>query len=125
MSENSKKEKKLISSVEEFDHLLEEKEAFFVLFSNEACGACKIAEKNINQVLNSFPNLDFYEIKLNQTPEIFERYDIKSAPVSKVFKEGKAVYTGFGVRAPNDIYYQLKSYFGSGNSYFKELADNN
>jgi thiol-disulfide isomerase/thioredoxin len=125
MSENSKNEKKLISNVEEFDQLLEEKEAFFVLFSNEACGACKLAEKNINQVIDSFANLDFYEVKLNQTPEIFERYGIKSAPVSKVFKEGEAVYTGFGVRSPNDIYYQLKSYFDSANSYFQEMEDNN
>jgi hypothetical protein len=64
-------------------------------------------------------------VKLNQTPEIFERYGIKSAPVSKVFKEGEAVYTGFGVRSPNDIYYQLKSYFDSANSYFQEMEDNN
>lgn len=124
MSENSKNEKKLISSVEEFDQLLEVKEAFFVLFSNEACGACKLAEKNINQVIKSFPNLDFYEVKLNQTPEIFERFGIQSAPVSKVFKEGEAVYTGFGVRSPNDIYYQLKSYFGTVNSYYQDLEDN-
>jgi predicted nucleic-acid-binding Zn-ribbon protein len=45
MSKNTKKEKKLISNGEEFDKLLEEKEAFFVLFSNDSCGYCQIAEK--------------------------------------------------------------------------------
>jgi len=125
MSKNTKKEKKLISNGDEFDLLLKEKDAIFVLFSNDGCGYCQIAEKNINEVIDSFPQLDFYQLKLTDAPEIFERYSINSVPVSKVFKDGEAVYTGFGVRSPNDIYYQLKSYFGSGNTYFQELADNN
>ena len=125
MSKNTGNEKKLISNGEEFDRLLEEKEAFFVLFSNDSCGYCQMAENNINQVIDSFPQLDLYQLKLNDAPEIFERYGINSVPVSKVFKEGEAVYTGFGVRSPNDIYYQLKSYFDGGNSYFQDLADKN
>lgn len=122
MSRNTRNEKKLISNGEEFDRLLEEKDAIFVLFSNDSCGYCQIAEKNINQVIGDFPQLELYQLKLTDAPEIFERYGINSVPVSKVFKDGEAVYTGFGVRSPNDIYYQLKSYFGSGNSYFQELA---
>lgn len=125
MSKNTENEKKLISNGEEFDRLLEEKDAFFVLFSNDSCGYCQMAENNINQVIDSFPQLDLYQLKLNDAPEIFERYGINSVPVSKVFKEGEAVYTGFGVRSPNDIYYQLKSYFDGGNSYFQELAEEN
>ena len=125
MNRNTRNEKKLISNGEEFDRLLSEKDAFFVLFSNDGCGYCKIAEKNINEVIDSFPQLELYELKLKDAPEIFERYEINSAPVSKVFKDGEAVYTGFGVRSANDIYYQLKSYFDSGSSYFQELADNN
>jgi len=125
MSKNTENEKKLISNGEEFDRLLEKKEAFFVLFSNDSCGYCQMAENNINQVIDSFPQLDLYQLKLNDAPKIFERYGINSVPVSKVFKEGEAVYTGFGVRSPNDIYYQLKSYFDGGNSYFQELAEEN
>ena len=125
MNRNTKKEKRLISNGEEFDRLLKEKDSLFVLFSNDGCGYCQIAEKNINEVIDSFPQLELYQLKLTDAPEIFERYGINSVPVSKVFKEGEAVYTGFGVRSPNDIYYQLKSYFGSGNSYFQELEDNN
>jgi thiol-disulfide isomerase/thioredoxin len=125
MSRNTKNEKKLISNGKEFDWLLKEKDAFFVLFTNDDCGYCQLAEKNINQVIDSLPQLEFYQLKLTAAPEIFERYGINSVPVSKVFKNGESVYTGFGVRSPNDIYYQLKTYFGSGNSYFKEISDNN
>ncbi len=125
MSKNPENEKKLISNAEEFDHLLAEKEVFFVLFSNDGCGYCQIAENNINQVIDSFPQLKLYQLKLTDAPEIFERYGINSVPVSKVFKAGEAVYTGFGVRSPDDLYYQLKSYFDGGNSYFKELAKEN
>jgi thiol-disulfide isomerase/thioredoxin len=125
MSKNTGSEKKLISNGEEFDRLLEKKEAFFVLFSNDGCGYCQIAENNINQVIESFSELELYQLKLSDAPEIFERYGINSVPVSKVFKNGEAVYTGFGVRSPNDIYYQLKSYFDGGNSYFQELDEKN
>ena len=124
MSRNTKKETKLISNGEEFDRLLKDKEAIFVLFSNDGCGYCQLAEKNINQVIDSFPELELYQLKLTDAPEIFGRYEINSVPVFKVFKEGEAVYTGFGVRSPNDIYYQLKSYFDSGNSYYQKLEDN-
>ena len=55
MSKNTGNEKKLISNGEEFDRLLEEKDAFFVLFSNDSCGYCQMAENNINQVIDSFP----------------------------------------------------------------------
>ncbi|TDO78345.1 thioredoxin [Halanaerobium saccharolyticum] len=125
MKRNTKNEKKLISNGKEFERLLKEKDSLFILFSNDGCGYCQLAEKNINQVLDSFPQLELYQLKLTAAPEIFERYGINSVPVFKVFKKGESVYTGFGVRSPNDIYYQLKSYFGSGNSYFKEIADNN
>lgn len=120
-----KKESKLITSAEEFKTLLKSSEFLFVLFSNENCGYCKIAENNIKEVIGSFPDLDLYLLKLSDAPDIFREYNVNSAPVIKLFKDGEAVYTGFGVRKADDIYYQLKSYFGSGNSYFKELAENN
>ncbi|MFW6295170.1 MAG: thioredoxin family protein [Halanaerobium sp.] len=125
MKDSMKKESKLITSAEEFKTLLKSSEFLFVLFSNENCGYCKIAENNIKEVIDSFPDLDLYLLKLSDAPDIFREYNVNSAPVIKLFKDGEAVYTGFGVRKADDIYYQLKSYFGSGNSYFKELAENN
>lgn len=125
MNKNIKSEKILISSKKEFEKLLAEKDIFFVLFSSNSCGYCQLAEKNIKKVIREFPKLKFYQVKLDQLPEIFEKYDINSVPVSKIFKNGESVYTGFGVRSEDDIYYQLKNYFESGNSYFAELEDNN
>jgi thioredoxin 1 len=125
MKDNTKKESKLITSAEEFKSLLNKNEYLFVLFSNENCGYCKIAENNIKEVIDSFPELELHILKLSTAPEIFREFNVNSAPVIKLFRNGEAVYTGFGVRKADDIYYQLKSYFESGNSYFKELAENN
>ena len=124
MKNNLKNGTKLISNGQEFKKLLHENEFLFVLFSNENCGYCQIAENNINQVIDSFPDVELHILKLGDAPEIFKEYNITSAPVIKLFKNGEAVYTGFGVRKPDDIYYQLNSFFSSGNSYFKELAEN-
>jgi hypothetical protein len=118
-----KKESKLITNSKEFNYLLKNNEYLFVLFSNENCGYCKIAENNIKEVIDSFPDVDLYILKLSDAPDIFREYNVNSAPVIKLFKNEEAVYTGFGVRKADDIYYQLKSYFGSGNSYFQELSE--
>lgn len=125
MKENTKKEEKLIFSGAEFNKLLVEKDSFLVLFSSQSCGYCQLAKKNIEQVISTFPQLDFYQLKLNDAPEIFENYEINSVPVIKVFKAGKSVYTGFGVRSVNDLYYQLNSYFTKKNFYQNESAENN
>ena len=125
MTENLKKEVKLISNGQEFKKLLKTEEKLLVLFSNDNCGYCQIAEKNIKQILDSFEGLVLYKLKLSNAPEIFTEYNIKSAPVTKVFINQKAVYTAFGIRPPNDIYYQLKPYFKTSDSYFKELSKNN
>jgi len=123
MKKEEKNETKLISNSEEFYKLLESEEYFFVLFSNENCGYCKLAENNIHKVIDSFPEIQLYSLKLSDGAEVFNKFEIKSAPVSKLFIDGKAVYTGFGVRQPDDIYYQLKSFLKSGNSYFEDLAE--
>lgn len=123
MKNSAKKESRLITNGEEFKELITNNEFLFVLFSNENCGYCKIAENNIKEVIDSFPEVELHILKLSDAPEIFSEFNVNSAPVIKLFKNGEAVYTGFGVRKADDIYYQLKSYFGSGNSYFKELAE--
>jgi hypothetical protein len=123
MKDSMKKESKLITNSKEFNYLLKNNEYLFVLFSNENCGYCKIAENNIKEVIDSFPDVDLYILKLSDAPDIFREYNVNSAPVIKLFKNEEAVYTGFGVRKADDIYYQLKSYFGSGNSYFQELSE--
>lgn len=124
MKKNGKKEKILISSTQEFNQLLQEKDSFFVLFSSESCGYCKLAEKNIKEVIDSFPQLQLYQVKLSDVPEIFEKYGVNSVPAAKIFKDGQSVYTAFGVRSPDDLYYQLQDYFESGSSYYQQLADN-
>ncbi|ADQ14680.1 thioredoxin family protein [Halanaerobium hydrogeniformans] len=125
MKENLKKEVKSISNGKDFKKLLKKEEKLLVLFSNDSCGYCQMAENNIKKILDSFQGLTLYKLKLSDAPEIFEEYNIKSVPVTKVFIKQKAAYTAFGIRPPSDIYYQLKSFFKSSDSYFKELSKNN
>ncbi|ADO77180.1 thioredoxin family protein [Halanaerobium praevalens] len=120
MKKNIKKEGKLISSGDEFKQLLAAKDSFLILFTSQSCGYCQLAKKNIQQVISDFPQLDFYQLQLADAAEIFQSYDINSVPVIKVFKAGQSVYTGFGVRSVNDLYYQLSSYFNKVSFYQKE-----
>ncbi len=91
--------------------LIKDKDNFLLFFSTENCGYCQIAKNNIEKIIDNFPDLSLYEIKLNQNQSLFKQYGVTSVPVIKIFKNAEVVYTGFGVRLPNDLYYQLKYYF--------------
>lgn len=105
------KDTTIIKNEKEFDKFLYNNKYFLVLFSSSDCGYCQMAEKNINQVLPSIPQLELYKIKMNTEVEnIFKKYDVNSVPILKLFKDSEPVYTGFGVRMPDDLYYQLKSF---------------
>jgi thioredoxin 1 len=116
---------KLISSQAEFESLLDSQATLLVLFSREDCGYCQIALQNITQVLANFPGFTLYVLKLNDFPQLFEKYSIQSVPVLKIFKQGEAVYTGFGIRKVSDLYYQFKDYLPGLNSYYSDLEKNN
>ncbi len=105
------KDTTIIKNKNKFEKLLYDNEYFLVLFSSSDCGYCQMAENNIKQVLPSIPQLELYKIKMNtEVEDIFKKYDINSVPILKLFKNSEPVYTGFGVRMPNDLYYQLKSF---------------
>ncbi|MGM0601684.1 MAG: thioredoxin family protein [Bacillota bacterium] len=105
------KDKYIIKNEKQFKELLENNEYLLVLFSSNDCGYCQMAENNIKQILPSIPQLELYKIKLNtEVGNIFKKYDVNSVPIIKLFKNSAPVYTGFGVRMPNDLYYQLKSF---------------
>lgn len=93
-----------------FDRIVGSYKNLLILFTSQNCGYCQIAKKNLNQVIDSFPEILVYECSISNSPKIVERYQVSSVPILKLFIEGKVVYTAFGIRDSSDLYYQIKSF---------------
>ncbi|AGB40365.1 Thioredoxin [Halobacteroides halobius DSM 5150] len=97
-------------SDDNFPEIIREHEVVLMIFSSQDCGYCQLAKRNLREIIDQLSKLQVYECLISEVPEIREKYKITSVPVFKLFKEGKVVYTGFGVRESNDLYYQLSSF---------------
>ena len=95
---------------ENIDQIIKKNDSLLIVFSNPSCGYCKLAKKNLTEIIDSFPNLVVGECIVNKNHKLKDKYQINSVPMFKLIKAGEVVYTGFGVRSANDLYYQLKSF---------------
>jgi len=93
-----------------FDQIISSNKNLLILFTSKNCGYCQIAKKNLNQVIDSFPEILVYECSILNSQKIVERYQVSSVPILKLFIGGKVVYTAFGIRESSDLYYQIKSF---------------
>ncbi|GAB6099332.1 hypothetical protein JCM16358_12110 [Halanaerocella petrolearia] len=66
----------------------------------------QVSDNNFIEVITGHENV----LIIFSSQESKDKYKVTSVPVFKLFKEGEVVYTGFGVRESNDLYYQLSSF---------------
>ncbi|MGM0369459.1 MAG: thioredoxin family protein [Bacillota bacterium] len=92
------------------EQMIKENNNLLIIFSNPSCGYCQLAKKNLKEIIPSFPNLTVRECIVNDNPTLRDKYKITSVPIFKLIQEGEVVYTGFGVRSADDLYYQLQSF---------------
>ncbi|TDX43614.1 thioredoxin family protein [Orenia marismortui] len=93
------------------EEVIRSNKKLLIIFSSKDCGYCQLAKNNLLEIIDNFPELAIYECMISKAPKTIARYNISSVPILKLFSDGELVYTGFGVRNSNDLYYQLKSFF--------------
>jgi thioredoxin 1 len=62
-----------------------------VKFWAEWCGPCKMIQPSILKLEKEFPDVKFVSVEIDQTPEIAERFKIKSLPSILLLKNGEEV----------------------------------
>ncbi|ACL70257.1 thioredoxin family protein [Halothermothrix orenii] len=95
-----------------------------VVFTTEGCGSCLLAKKYVKEVAQQFEELKLFECRVDKAPQSIKKYSVQGAPTVKLFVKGESVYTGFGVRTPTDLYYQLESFIPKPNYYEELFGDN-
>lgn len=82
----------------------------FVDFFAEWCGPCKVTSPIIEALSEdpAFKDITFYELDVDQSPEVSGNYNIFSIPTFIIFKDGKPVSQFVGARDKSGFEQEIK-----------------
>ena len=91
-------------NIDEFRQAITRDEAALCYFSHDACNVCKVLKPKIYRLLETrFPEIQFYYINTQQTPEIAAQNSVFAVPTIIQFFQGQEFFRksrNFGI---NDL----------------------
>ncbi|HKJ41300.1 MAG TPA: thioredoxin family protein [Sunxiuqinia sp.] len=76
---------KTITTIEEYNKLVDEELAMLVYFSTNECNVCKVLKPKVGEmILENFPEIKLCYVNLNNSPEIAAQQRIFTAPTLQV-----------------------------------------
>lgn len=82
--------------------------SFAVYFYTPLCGTCKVAEKMLQVVEATLPDLPLYKSNINFMSELAFEWEIKSVPCLIFVEHGKVARKLYAMRSVSDLYEALK-----------------
>jgi thiol-disulfide isomerase/thioredoxin len=99
------------NSEREILDLIDAKPPFILIyFTNPFCGRCKIAEQFLEEVLPQLPEFPVLKCNVHFSPHVVQRLQVTTTPSFKFLVNGEVVYTSFGIRTKDDLYYNIIAY---------------
>ena len=80
-----------ISSVAEFDAVLNGNKSVFVDFFATWCGPCKMVGPVVEKISETETDVKFVKVDVDEVGELAQRYGIMSIPALMAFREGEKV----------------------------------
>lgn len=97
----------------EFSDIINQSKPTLVDFFATWCGPCKMQGPILEQVKNTLgDDVNIIKIDVDRNPELSERYTIKSVPTLIVFKNGEALWRGYGVHQADQLEAKLREHIG-------------
>ncbi len=82
----------------EFTDMIQQQKPTLVDFFATWCGPCKVQGPILEQVKSRLGDkVNIIKIDVDQNPQLSEQYSIQSVPTLILFKDGRAVWRGYGV----------------------------
>ena len=83
-------EVKTINSIEQLEEILRSNIAVLLYFSTTSCSVGEALEPKVRKLIDTdFPNIKFYTIDLNFSPDVAAKYSAFVEPTILVFFDGK------------------------------------
>ena len=84
-------------SVEEFNQVEASKIAL-IDFSATWCGPCRMVGPVVDQLSNEMKDVEFFNVDVDDDPELAEKFGIQSIPALILLKDGKEVSRSVGFK---------------------------
>lgn len=87
----------------DFDELINGKDLVIMDFSATWCMPCRMLKPILERVVDKFPDVQFYNVDIDDSEDIAKRYRIFSVPTLVAFKQGKKLDTLVGLNSFDEI----------------------
>lgn len=92
-----------------FDEVMA-KDMALIDFSAVWCGPCKMVAPVLEEISEEMSgDLDFYNVDVDENPDLAQQFNVVSIPALALVKNGKLVDMQVGFRPKNDIVSFIKS----------------
>lgn len=82
----------------DFNEIIKESKPTLIDFFATWCGPCKMQSPILEQVKNRLgDSVNIVKVDVDRNPELSQKYRIQSVPTLMIFKDGEAVWRGYGV----------------------------
>lgn len=81
---------------QEFKNVINANDLIVCKLASTWCGPCKTMGKTIDEVKGDYPNINFVEIDIDESPEIASEYKVRSIPTILYIKKGEVVEKSVG-----------------------------
>lgn len=87
----------------EFDEIVGSDELTIIDFSATWCMPCRMLAPILEQVADKMPEVNFYNLDIDDNEDIAKRYRIFSVPTLMAFKQGKVIDTLVGLNSFDEV----------------------
>ena len=87
----------------DFDEIISGEDLTIIDFSASWCMPCRMLAPILEQVADKMPQVNFYNIDIDDNEDVAKRYRIFSVPTLMAFKEGKVIDSLVGLNSFDDV----------------------
>lgn len=99
--------------MEEFEKFIKDSKPTLVDFFATWCGPCKMQAPILEEVKSKLGDtVNIIKIDVDKNPELSQRYNVRSIPTLIVFKNGEALWRGYGLHQADVLEAKLREYIG-------------
>ncbi|ORY95083.1 thioredoxin [Syncephalastrum racemosum] len=87
-------------NLDQFKELIAKNKLVVIDFSAEWCGPCKVVGPKFAKLPESYPDIAFAKVDVDEAPDVAEFCSIRAMPTFQIFKDGKHVDEIVGATLP-------------------------